>query len=335
MNSNNGSWIFISHSSSDIETVRLIRNEFETLGQNPLAFHLKCLNDSTQTGKDELENLIKREIAARDWFVYCESAAAERSLYVKMEREYVAQLNKTMIWRIDLSQPLNSILNAVRIICADIHIFCSYSHTDASLVNPLINAFIKKDYGVFTNDNCIQVGTHWESSIKKNIAKTAEYGFFLLILTRNSMNNQLIEEELKYARKKNATIVVFIFDEVITRKEAETKYSTNFAYNIPCRPHDNDMGLLVDFFSNILRWKIDRKHFKITAAMSDAINTLQEKLNYAKCCHQSDPICIRTLGAGEDYCEVYQFPCCGKIAVAGNGLPSKERCDGCIKMHSS
>ena len=41
-------WIFLSHSSVDIEKVRMIRNEFEACGHNPLAFYLKCLNDSTQ-----------------------------------------------------------------------------------------------------------------------------------------------------------------------------------------------------------------------------------------------------------------------------------------------
>ena len=38
---NGGCWIFLSHSSRDIEKVRIVRNEFEKLGHNPLAFHLK------------------------------------------------------------------------------------------------------------------------------------------------------------------------------------------------------------------------------------------------------------------------------------------------------
>ena len=39
-----------------------MRNEFERLGHNPLAFHLKCLTDKTEDGKIELFDLINREI---------------------------------------------------------------------------------------------------------------------------------------------------------------------------------------------------------------------------------------------------------------------------------
>ena len=89
-----GSWIFLSHSSRDIEKVRIIRNEFEKHKQNPLAFHLKCLRTDTQEGCKELEDLIKREIDARDWFVFCESEAAKKSTYVNMEKEYVLKRGK-------------------------------------------------------------------------------------------------------------------------------------------------------------------------------------------------------------------------------------------------
>lgn len=40
-----GCWIFLSHASKDIDLVRRVRNEFEKYGQNPLAFHLRCLDE--------------------------------------------------------------------------------------------------------------------------------------------------------------------------------------------------------------------------------------------------------------------------------------------------
>ncbi len=55
-----GCWIFLSHSSHDIEKVHLVRNEFERLGHNPLAFHLKCLSTDTEEGQHELDSLITR-----------------------------------------------------------------------------------------------------------------------------------------------------------------------------------------------------------------------------------------------------------------------------------
>ena len=63
-----GGWIFISHSHLDIELVRKIRNELEAKGFEPLLFYLKCLNDDS-----EIEDLIKREINEREWFIYVDS----------------------------------------------------------------------------------------------------------------------------------------------------------------------------------------------------------------------------------------------------------------------
>lgn len=71
-----GCWIFLSHASRDIDLVRRVRNEFEKYGQNLLAFHLRCL-DEEYPQKEELWNLIYREIDAREWFVYCKSPMSE------------------------------------------------------------------------------------------------------------------------------------------------------------------------------------------------------------------------------------------------------------------
>lgn len=64
-----GCYIFLSHSSKNIDIVRRIRNEFESLGQNPIAFHLRCLDENYKGRDEELWNLIYREIDARnhDW----------------------------------------------------------------------------------------------------------------------------------------------------------------------------------------------------------------------------------------------------------------------------
>ena len=59
-NKERGCWIFLSHSSRDIEKVRFIRNEFEKYGHNPLAFHLLCLTTDTEEGRREC--LLLREL---------------------------------------------------------------------------------------------------------------------------------------------------------------------------------------------------------------------------------------------------------------------------------
>lgn len=84
---NCGGRVFLSHSHQDIETVRNIRNQFEKLGFESLMVYLKCLSD-----KDEIEDLIKREINERDWFVYLDSPNARKSNWVQTERAYIETL---------------------------------------------------------------------------------------------------------------------------------------------------------------------------------------------------------------------------------------------------
>lgn len=80
-------YFFISHSNKDIKKVRIIRNTIEKQGKNPILFYLRCIKN-----KDELDTLLKREIEARRWFIYCESKNAEASEWVKKERAYIEKL---------------------------------------------------------------------------------------------------------------------------------------------------------------------------------------------------------------------------------------------------
>ena len=78
-----GGYIFISHSHKDIKKVRKIRNKLEDNGFEPLCFYLKCMNDDT-----EIEDLIKREIDAREWFLFVDSKNSRESKWVSLERDY-------------------------------------------------------------------------------------------------------------------------------------------------------------------------------------------------------------------------------------------------------
>ena len=93
-----GCYIFLSHASANINIVRRIRNEFESLGQNPIAFHLRCLDENYKGRDEELWNLIYREIDAREWIVYCQSPEAKESDNVQKEYAYIKQAGKDKIW---------------------------------------------------------------------------------------------------------------------------------------------------------------------------------------------------------------------------------------------
>jgi hypothetical protein len=82
-----GAWIFLSHSHQDFDKVAKVRDYLEARRHHPLMFFLKCLNDS-----HEIDNLIRREIEARSWFVLCDSANSRISRWVQSEVETIKAL---------------------------------------------------------------------------------------------------------------------------------------------------------------------------------------------------------------------------------------------------
>ena len=207
---NKGSWIFLSHSSHDIEKVRIMRNEFERLGHNPLAFHLKCLTDKTEDGKKELFDLIKREIEAREWFVFCESPEAKKSPNVALEHSYILNSGKDKIWSIDMTQDINSILYNVKKICTSIEVFISYSHKDHELIKPLINTLVEKDYSVWTEENIKPSSKSFVEQISDAISTCSKRGFYIIVISDNSTDSMYVKNELDFAYANGATIIPIV-----------------------------------------------------------------------------------------------------------------------------
>lgn len=203
-----GCWIFLSHASHDIKKVRIIRNEFERLGHNPLAFHLRCLSDKTEEGKRELDDLIKREIDARQWFVFCNSQAAEKSLYVQKEHRYINS-RKDKIWSLDMRADIDVILQQVRKISADIEVFVSYSHQDSRVGELLTQALVAADYSVWTPEK-IKAGACFTTKIREAIVRCKYNGFYIIVVTEASMQSRYVEKELEVAIFNKARIIPVI-----------------------------------------------------------------------------------------------------------------------------
>ncbi len=79
-----GAWIFLSHSNKDFDQVRELRSILEEKEHHPLMFFLKCLSD-----EDEIDDLIRREIEVRSWFILCDSENARNSAWVQQEIEII------------------------------------------------------------------------------------------------------------------------------------------------------------------------------------------------------------------------------------------------------
>ena len=137
-----GGYVFLSHSHQDIRKVRQIRNAMEEAGFEPLCFYLKCLSDD-----DEIEGLIRREIDAREWFVYLDSPNARSSAWVTKERKYIESLGDKQIVTISLESdtPLQEVsetlIRGLRV--------CIVSHpADEALAEEFRRLFTEKEMQV-------------------------------------------------------------------------------------------------------------------------------------------------------------------------------------------
>lgn len=325
---NGGCWIFLSHSSKDIEKVRFIRNAFEKRGQNPLAFHLRCLSTDTAEGRAELDNLIKREIEAREWFVFCESDAARASEYVRMEKDYIKGCPNKKIWTIDMSLTERELDACVEEICRAIKVFVSYRTSDShALVEMLATELEKKDFDLRLH-TALTAGRSWLGEMKSGIKEAAQSGFVLMIITEKYVESEYCLAELREIMKLagKAKIIAIKIGNVELPEFARRLR----CYSIPTMPTREDAHLIVELVEADLKSGI-KGAIRFQADAFNKMKEISEKLNYEGRYHTSEAVCVRSGGATDDYIEVYEFPCCGRTVVVGDGPVSRFRSDGCQK----
>lgn len=90
--STNG-WVFLSHSSLDIEKIKIIRNYLEDYQFNAIMFFLKCFEDD-ENYKEEIEKLLKCEIKSRNIFIFCKSENSKKSKWIDWEKDIAQRENK-------------------------------------------------------------------------------------------------------------------------------------------------------------------------------------------------------------------------------------------------
>lgn len=205
-------YIFISHSHKDIEKVREIRNEMEAAGFDPLCFYLKCLTD-----EDELEELIKREINARELFAFIDSPNSRKSKWVKKEREYIDSLKNKRTVTIKLEN-YGSMEEIADKLIRGLRVYISYSHRDYTIASAIAEKLRQKEFQVLM-DESITFGSDYDSKIAGMIEDASQAGAFLVIITENSMKSENLIRELDYAMSiKSLILPVYVGDVELTGK---------------------------------------------------------------------------------------------------------------------
>lgn len=197
-----GGWVFLSHSHQDITKVRRLRNHLEKLGFEPLMFYLKCLSD-----EDEIEDLIKREIRERDWFIYADSPNARRSQWVKTEREYIEELTGKNVFTVDLSADIETQLKQIEHIARQMKVFLSYVHRDKPLMQRIRKKLLEKDMMVLSDEENIPVGENWHDAILLSVEQASKNGFVLALLTETAVRSPFMQSEIREALRLHGKVV--------------------------------------------------------------------------------------------------------------------------------
>ena len=194
-----GAWVFLSHSHKDLEKVRRIRDSLEAKGHNPLMFFLKCLDDDS-----ELDDLIRREIDARTWFILCQSPNASASRWVQQEVEIIKGLEGKAYEEIDLDDDLESQVERAAALSRRATVFISYSReTEGEVAKVLRAELLKHDFRVFLDVEDLSPG-NWAEQIRKAVDESVREGYFLLLLSPERLASEFVRQEVHYAFDRQA-----------------------------------------------------------------------------------------------------------------------------------
>lgn len=202
-----GGYIFISHAHKDIHEIRKIRNILEDNGFDPICFYLRCLSDH-----DEIIDLIKREIDAREWFLLVDSENARRSKWVKTEVEYIHSKNKDKIISLSLEDKagmlpvLNRLTNSMRV-------FLSYARKDHHIAKMIADVCLRHDLKVFSDFENIRIGESFADQITAALRDASEKGCVVPIISSDSLKSEYVRNELEFANANRAFIFPVIVDD--------------------------------------------------------------------------------------------------------------------------
>lgn len=204
---NNEIWVFLSHSHKDYEKVSFLRNLLEKEGYRPIMFYLKCLDDNS-----EIDNLIKREIDCRAYFILCDSENSRLSTWVQEEEKYIK--NKGRIYEIiNIESDTNQIKAAISCFKHRNSAFISYSRQDSVMARVIQYTLDTNGYTTFIDMDKLLSGFSYTSVIENAITKHSNEGFVIFLLSQHSITSQWCIKELQMAlgdRQTNASSILLV-----------------------------------------------------------------------------------------------------------------------------
>lgn len=203
-----GGYVFVSHAHKDLHEIRKIRNILEDNGLEPICFYLRCLSDN-----DEILDLIKREIDAREWFLLVDSKNARESNWVRTEVEYIKSKAPKKIVSVSLDKPEN-ILPTLERLSKSMSVFISGSTKDRRIVKAIYDECLKHDFKVFYAPESLKPGDDWATSVSDALEDALKRGCVVAVISASSLNSRFVEKELSFALSQKAYVLPVIVDDV-------------------------------------------------------------------------------------------------------------------------
>jgi hypothetical protein len=181
---------------------------FESKGAAPLLFHLKAL-----AKPEEFWPIIEREIAARNFFLYCQSAVAEEREWVRRERAAVEAAGRERPIRVDSIRVDSGDLDFTRLdaFLAKTRIFPSFSDEDLEVVRPFLLAMERSGFQVFLPKE-IRLGENWKDVIHQEVEATARHGWVVFFITPQSIRSARSYYEIEVAAELGASIIPVVLE---------------------------------------------------------------------------------------------------------------------------
>lgn len=247
-----GGWIFISHSHQDIEKVRRIRNRLESLGLEPLMFYLKCLTDES-----EIEELIKREIDERDWFIYADSVHARGSRWVKTEREYIESLTGKNVFTINLDGDLDEQLATIDHITRQLKVFIVASHRDGHMVERIRSKLLARDMMVLFGDEPLPGDMELSMSAEEKIRMVFNDGFVLLLITPQVADSPFVRYEITRTLELGGRIVPVYVGSATLPESLRAMLMDTVGVTVSASPSDEELDQILSLIHSQVTYDTD------------------------------------------------------------------------------
>ena len=212
-------WVFLSHSSKDYESVKLVRNYLEDNGFSALMFYLKCLED--KNNEKLVQDIIKWEIESRNIFVLCNSEEAKSSSWVKKEFEHVNSLQNKIIKEIDMETFKYKKATALSVLDTLINnatLYFIYHSENREIVTKIYDFLNNKGFKILKNNSNTTSNTNNKKSenFVSAIEEASEQGTILIFLSKKVLDSKWFwtEKEIALDTNNKNFITPIVLDDV-------------------------------------------------------------------------------------------------------------------------